>query len=237
MQPLGPSEILNLLDRGTGMSAARRGVAILAAATPELTWEDVAAVPLGARDRALLAQRAWIAGPDLSALESCPACKADVEVSFRAEEIGLGGSPTLEPARTTTVELGGRSLRLRPVTTADMIAAESARTPEHAREILLSRVVDGAETLDPEVIDSIEEALEELDPAAHVELRLACPECGEETVRAFDASSFVWTELADQARRLLREVAELARIYHWSEADILAMTPTRRHFYLEAGRA
>jgi hypothetical protein len=34
------------------------------------------------------------------------------------------------------------------------------------------------------------------------------------------------------ARRLLREVHELARAYHWSEADILRLDRRRRRRYL-----
>jgi hypothetical protein len=35
------------------------------------------------------------------------------------------------------------------------------------------------------------------------------------------------------ARRLLREVDALARVYGWSEAAILALPATRRQAYLE----
>ena len=47
-----------------------------------------------------------------------------------------------------------------------------------------------------------------------------------------DVGSFVWEEIAAEARRVVHEVDRLARAYGWREADILAMTPARRRTYL-----
>jgi hypothetical protein len=45
--------------------------------------------------------------------------------------------------------------------------------------------------------------------------------------------TFFWKEIAAHAKRLLREVHILAAAYKWREADILAMNPNRRQYYLE----
>jgi hypothetical protein len=50
----------------------------------------------------------------------------------------------------------------------------------------------------------------------------------------FDIVSFLWTEIAAEAKRLLREVHILASAYGWREADIFSLSPLRRQFYLEA---
>jgi hypothetical protein len=39
-------------------------------------------------------------------------------------------------------------------------------------------------------------------------------------------------ELRERSRHLLREVHVLARVYHWSERQILRLTITRRRAYL-----
>ena len=49
-----------------------------------------------------------------------------------------------------------------------------------------------------------------------------------------DIVSFLWSEISSLAKRHLREVHTLAWAYGWSEADILAMSPARRQFYLES---
>ena len=38
------------------------------------------------------------------------------------------------------------------------------------------------------------------------------------------------------ARRTLRDVHVLARAYGWREADVLALSPTRRQIYVELSR-
>jgi hypothetical protein len=98
---------------------------------------------------------------------------------------------------------------------------------------LVARAVPGAleGTLDPA---RVAEALEALDPLADIALDAACPSCGAANELQFDAAAFVWRELAARAPRILREVAELARTFHWSERDILAMPASRRAFYLAA---
>ena len=62
---------------------------------------------------------------------------------------------------------------------------------------------------------------------------MECPECGAHFETPFDPPAFVWQELSTLANRLLWEVDQLARAYGWPEADILALSPTRRRAYLE----
>jgi hypothetical protein len=67
-------------------------------------------------------------------------------------------------------------------------------------------------------------------------INLRCPDCGHDWQSVFDIASFFWTEISVQARRLLQDVATLARAYGWREADILEMSSARRAFYLEVVR-
>ena len=71
------------------------------------------------------------------------------------------------------------------------------------------------------------------DPDADVSIAFECPACGAAWLSRFDIVSYFWGELDDWAQRLLAEVHALARAYGWSEAAILALSPTRRRFYLE----
>jgi hypothetical protein len=71
------------------------------------------------------------------------------------------------------------------------------------------------------------------DPQADVEIARTCSACGHQWQTSFDIVSFFWTEICAQAKRLLREVDILARVYGWREADILSMSAARRRAYLE----
>ena len=73
----------------------------------------------------------------------------------------------------------------------------------------------------------------ERDPMAEIQIQLACPACTQHWPLILDIASFVWTEIATQAKRLLAEVHILARAYGWREADILAMSDRRRRHYLD----
>ena len=84
------------------------------------------------------------------------------------------------------------------------------------------------------LLPAIEDALEALDPQADVLLDLRCPACGSRWSEVFDAGLVLWSDIRLAAQRLLSEVAQLARAFHWSERDILGMPASRRRFYLEA---
>ncbi|MGH8547064.1 MAG: hypothetical protein ACRERU_00360 [Methylococcales bacterium] len=70
-------------------------------------------------------------------------------------------------------------------------------------------------------------------PLAHIELTLSCPDCRNTWHETLHVIDFLWQEIANLARRLLFEVAQLASAFGWSEREILALTPERRRSYLE----
>lgn len=77
------------------------------------------------------------------------------------------------------------------------------------------------------------ERLGELDPQAEIRLAASCPHCRAEIDLGFDAGELVHAEIDGARDRLFREVHLLALYYHWSEAEILAMSSRRRRRYLE----
>lgn len=234
MHRLDAARILELTERGAALSPCRRAVLLLAAAWPEVPVEALLGLPLGARDRLLMRLRAETFGTILTARQSCRNCAEDFELSLLAADLGFPQTDDEEefpdPA-VGTISEGGETFAVRAVTVADMLAAEAADGPEAARALLLALVVPDAPSgaLDE---GRTAEALEALDPLADITLDTSCPHCDAEHELQFDAAAFVWQELAGRAPRILRDVAELARAYHWSERDILAMPAPRRAFYL-----
>jgi hypothetical protein len=83
------------------------------------------------------------------------------------------------------------------------------------------------------LVDAIVERMAEADTGADVELALSCPSCRHQWHATFDIVSFFWSEITAWVYRILREVHTLSLAYGWREADILAMSPWRRQFYLE----
>ncbi len=72
----------------------------------------------------------------------------------------------------------------------------------------------------------------ELDPAAEIWLEATCPACGSASTVLLDPAAIVVEEVDRHARRILREVDQLARAYGWREPDVLALGPARRRAYL-----
>ena len=89
MRALDAPDILELTERGAGLGSARRALLALAAAYPEYPPEAIAATPLSARDRALLAVRARMLGAAMTAHDRCDACGEAIELTLIAEELGL----------------------------------------------------------------------------------------------------------------------------------------------------
>jgi hypothetical protein len=84
---------------------------------------------------------------------------------------------------------------------------------------------------------AVDAAAEDLAGSAAVLLRSACPHCGSEVSADVDVPGLLWQRVAEAVPVVLAEVAELAASFGWSEADILAMTATRRNAYLGIARS
>ncbi|MFG2905231.1 hypothetical protein ACGF13_09235 [Kitasatospora sp. NPDC048286] len=152
-----------------------------------------------------------------------------------------GGAAESSQAGPLWVELDGWRVDFRLPTPGDVAAAEQA-TAGRGRAVLLERCVLTAEhggepvaarQLPEPVQRRMAEAAAAADPCADVRLNLSCPECGRQALAELDIASYLWEELDDWARATLLDVHLLATAYGWSEAEILALSPLRRRYYLE----
>ncbi|MCC6729954.1 MAG: hypothetical protein IT208_11515 [Chthonomonadales bacterium] len=237
------AHLLQAWERARHHSAPRRALALLEAAAPGEPPERLASWSVGRRDAALLGLRERLFGPAIAALADCPACGERNEVAFEAASIRLPRGP----AEAVPLEVGGLRLRLRPVDSGDLLALAADR-PADARRYLAERCCLSASRMDcserpaepaaacelpPEAMDAVSERLAEADPQADVRLALHCARCERAWEEPFDIATFLWVEVEEWARRTLHEVHLLASAYGWREADILAMSPSRRAAYLE----
>jgi hypothetical protein len=89
-------------------------------------------------------------------------------------------------------------------------------------------------TLEADVLDAVAAAMTELDTRIDIRVALTCPACGHRWAPALDIAAYLWAEIDASARRLLHAVHMLAGAYGWTETDVLAVGPWRRHAYLQA---
>lgn len=236
-----PAELLEIWERGEGACAAARGVLLLEGAGDDA--EQATALPLGLRDAHLLRLRATLFGPDIEATAQCPRCATTVEATLRCADLLVAPPPD---ARAGTGEhhlsTGGVRVAFRLPASADLLALEACGDAPTARAMLLERCVLSAKQggtprhpgdLPEGVQAELARAMATLDPQADLQLAFRCPDCGATWQPLFDIAAFLWQELHAWALRLLRDVDVLAQAYHWSEAEILALTPRRRQAYLE----
>jgi hypothetical protein len=201
--------------------------------------EDVTrSLTVGDREALLLHLRAGLFGDRLSCVIDCSECREAMDVDLLVSDLLV--PPYDEVSERHTVELaGGRGKAdVRLVTGADQEAAAHCGGGAAGLEELIARCVfdvrggDGA--VPPLVLaEAVSHSLAELDPQAEITIDAACPTCDEPISALVDAAGILLAELTAGDDRLLREVDAIARAYHWSEAEILALDVRRRRRYLE----
>jgi hypothetical protein len=238
------SQLLQVWERGAERSAAASCLWLLGISCDECQPEVLAKLPLGQRDRLLLRLRAQLFGTQMQTVAWCPQCQAMVEAAFDCGDL-LAVQEISEAMPLLELASDDRSsvVRFRLPDSTDLLALEGCKDALQAREMLLKRCVveiesrpsgNGQGTPFPiELQAQIALAMAAADPQADVQLAFTCPDCSHRWEPMFDIAHFLWQELHAWALRTLRDVDLLARVYHWSEADILALSPRRRQAYLE----
>jgi len=229
MSALSAADAIDLWERGDGLDALGRSLALAAAAGAP---DDVASLPVGERDRCVLRLRTGLFGETLAATAACPACAEQVEFAVDAEAL-----LAREPAPAAPLHLDGVIVLWRPPDSVDLAAAAAAGDSEEAERVLLGRCVEcSIEPLPPAAREAVAAAMSAADPLAEVLVDLACPACDASFVVDLELGDFVWREVRARAERLLREVDVLAREYGWPEREVLSLSDGRRAFYLGLAR-
>lgn len=240
MHTLTAKDLLAAWERGLSQTSARRMITLLAEVFPELGAEQLWSLPVGQRDALILTARERLFGRQLVSLTHCPACSQTLEFELDAAAIKV--PDITPPSKNLNCASDGYQLRFRLPTSRDLALAENQPNPDAAYRLLLMQcVLDArrgkraypAQELPSAVLVALEEAMAAVDPQANTQLDLSCPGCSHHWLASFDIASFLWRELNAWALRMIGEVHQLASRYGWCEADILAMTPTRRRLYLE----
>lgn len=233
MKGLDSSQLLAVADRADGTDWISRGLALLEFAWPEASPQQRAALPIGTRDRLLIALRIHTFGPTMEFVARCQHCGEDLEATVDIAAV-LADHRALPPTEVE-LEFAGRSISIRNPSSLDVQEAFTAGAG--ADTALLESVVAGAEGAPPPELRALAaRALADADPLADVRFELHCASCGGVTSTIFDIVNYFWAEIERGARSIARDVHDLASVYGWSEADILAMPAARRARYLALAR-
>lgn len=232
-------ELIGAWERGAAQQPVDRALTLLSTACPELTYAELTTMSISRRDAALFALRESLFGRRLDCFALCPRCDARLEFKLDARELAARGGDEDQAAEFDVKDLG---VKIRAPNSLDLAAAAVAGDVPAARRLLLQRCIlsaqDGAPSTVGEwpesALEAVAEKLARMELHPDVMLDVTCAACGHSWQLAFDIASFLWSEVSALVRRRLREVHTLAWAYGWSEADILAMSPARRQFYIES---
>jgi hypothetical protein len=227
MKTLTSSDFLDLWERGVGLHPLDQGLLILGSGLPGTSCDSMADWPLGRRNAALAGLRCACFGSSVQAWTACEKCGAKLELDLDGRSLA-DGSRVSEP-------IAARGYTFRLPTTRDLAAAARGQGSDSAVVRLLDSCCFEAGEPDrwsEEDVEEIGQKMALADPMAEILLTLTCPECKSECRSALDIAGFFWEEIAARAKRLLREVHDLASAYGWTEREVLSLNEHRRALYL-----
>ena len=233
---LSAAAVLDIWEQGEGRHPLDQALLLLRYAYPDEPFETLCEWTVGKRDARLLEARSSTFGDRIEGYAACPVCGNGLEFELSCE--GLLRLASTTDSTWHKVEQAGYSWDLRGPNSRDLAAAVAAPDVSRARRVILSRCIrNGTATTDAcdwtdELQAALAARLSELDPLAEILIDLRCAACGHAWQTVFDIANFFWNEIHLRSRRLLQEVDLLARIYGWTESEILGMTDQRRDLYV-----
>jgi len=239
MRLLSAQDILEIWEKGQDQHDLDRALTILEAACPDWKKDELAALPVGERDRNLISLREGMFGHTLTGFSICPQCQERLEITLSTRDILFMQTSFEEQYELVSGDL---LLKFRLPNSYDLSAITRCKDISSARTILGKRCVKKAlingdevpvEDLSEFAIEALSEQMSKSDPQSELILDLECPECEHKWQIMFDIVKFFWTEINSHAKRLLDDIHTLAYAYGWSEKDILSMSAMRRQFYID----
>ena len=235
-----PAALLQAWERGVERTVSARALLLLVAACPDTPPSALARLSIGQRDGLLLSLRESLFGPRLMCVADCPQCAEHLDVSIAVADVRAEPSSLLTGRESLALQTGEYDITFRLPTSEDMLAIDSLQ--QHLALALLSRCVERVVcesgesdigSLPSDIVIEIGARMAAADPQADIRLGMTCPSCRHTWSAHFDIAAFLWVEVDDWAKRMLRDIHALASAYGWREGDILNMSTVRRQMYLD----
>jgi hypothetical protein len=212
--------ILELWERALSCSGFEREDALLADHSSERR--------LGERNILMLQLRSKLFGQTWPLMASCPSCASNNEFAIELPGLirDLADAKAMPGARAVVVE--------------DVRAVSVFSEDGEVKQALLKRCLPGlneVEKLEESLVPALALKLEEANPAAVISFKMVCPECNHACSAPIDVGDALWREVERAAERSLTEISALARVFGWTETDIMALSATRRAAYLQMAEA
>lgn len=201
-------------------------------------------LPISSRIEALLTLATSGGTEPVSVQLNCAqdTCAELLEIELSMEEI-LGVQPPGTDTGTLRIPVQGTDYIFRKPTGADQLSwlNQSFADEKMAAAAMVSTLwVPGSNKKDgilpglmqsSEWIEAIDRGMKTMDPLVHFSLTTACPACGIENTTVIDLEGLLLGRLHRIQRQLFHTIHRLAGFYHWSEPQILALSPRRRDYY------
>jgi hypothetical protein len=254
LRPLCGHDEAFLLENCASLSSASRTTALLARCLHRLgpmepvAPEAVRMLTVGDREALLLHLRRLTLGEKMGCVLKCPnpSCSQSMELNLEVSELLLPpynySSETHE--RTIVADAVSYRVRFRLPNGSDHETAASLAVsdPDAIVETFLRRCVqeitnaasgERMNTLPAAVAEALDDKFKELDPQAEIMLDLTCPACGASFCSLLDSAAYLHYELVGERLHFYRQVHSLAFHYHWSQEEILSLTPRKRQLYFD----
>lgn len=203
---------------------------------------------IGDRNRLMLALHRALYGNSVALVAPClgPNCGRTMDLDIAIDQLLALPDADDEPSTNTLrVEVAGRAIEVgfrlpngEDQEAAATLAADDLGT---AADLLLRRTLvsltaqDGKPVAIDDVLADLRQPLAAAfaarDPEAEIVLRLECPDCGHVTPADLDPYD-LFRSRTRHSPDILIDVDRIARAYHWSEAEIMALPVARRRRYL-----
>ena len=222
---------LDPLARPQPVAAVRVLAACLEAAGRPPAEETLLAWPVSHRLQGLLAVTIATRGEHWVMTATCsePSCGASMDLPLSLNAFRRSADPAVVPCALPD----GRSIDLAVPTGADQLAWLAAGDASPSAILgRLTTLPDDVDAIRPDWLEAIEAALDRADPLTTQEIDTVCPECGAEVSFELDLEARCLALLAAEQPGMLDDIHALATAYHWSEAEIMAIPPSRRRKYL-----
>jgi hypothetical protein len=213
--------------------------------------DGVRDLSMGDREALLLHIRRLTFGERMQCVLRCVGCEEPMDLELHVSDLLVPITRIPQQRYQELFSFGDVRFRVnyRIPTGADVeaVACSGNRVSEKMATELLVRCVESVEREDghaeyaavlaedwpPAMMEQISGRLAEADAQAEIGLQLTCPVCGHEFSSFFDVTNYLVRELQTRERQLYQDVHQLALAYHWSESEILKMSPRKRKLYLD----
>lgn len=191
--------------------------------------EDVRSLSSGSREWLLqrAASQFWIGSGWFSA--TCPACDTAFDVPAALTDAPRKPAGDGFPVVLVETSLGQRRFEApngRHEEQLAQAADDPVRTLIGACGLSPTATEDARAFTEADLV-RIEDALDRASPEVADRVSTSCPSCSSVTEVRLDPLAFAFPK----ARQILMEVHTIAKAYHWSEAEVLALPSSRRRAY------